>query len=86
LAQKPDPSSAFCYLFDIYLILTQGCDNRPMEWIAMALAAMHAGGIDAIAGGGGLVMLPALFAAYPTTAAATLLGTKFTNPPTLPAP
>ncbi|RCX10835.1 hypothetical protein IP95_00266 [Extensimonas vulgaris] len=42
----------------------------------MALAAMLAGGIDAIAGGGGLVMLPALFAAYPTTAAATLLGTN----------
>jgi hypothetical protein len=38
-------------------------------------AAFGAGVIDAMAGGGGLVQLPALFAAYPTTAPATLLGT-----------
>jgi hypothetical protein len=38
-------------------------------------AAFGAGVIDAMAGGGGLVQLPALFAAYPTTPHPTLLGT-----------
>ncbi len=38
-------------------------------------AAFGAGVIDAMAGGGGLVQLPALFAAYPTTPPPTLLGT-----------
>jgi uncharacterized membrane protein YfcA len=39
-------------------------------------AAFLAGGIDAIVGGGGLIQLPALFAALPTAAPATLLGTS----------
>jgi uncharacterized membrane protein YfcA len=38
-------------------------------------AAFGAGVIDAMAGGGGLVQLPALFAAYPTMPPPTLLGT-----------
>jgi uncharacterized membrane protein YfcA len=38
-------------------------------------AAFGAGVIDAMAGGGGLVQLPALFAVYPSTPPATLLGT-----------
>ena len=38
-------------------------------------AAFGAGVIDAMAGGGGLVQLPALFAAYPATPHPTLLGT-----------
>jgi len=38
-------------------------------------AAFGAGLIDAMAGGGGLVQLPALFAAYPATPHTTLLGT-----------
>jgi uncharacterized membrane protein YfcA len=38
-------------------------------------AASAAGVIDAMAGGGGLVQVPALFAAYPTTPHPTLLGT-----------
>jgi uncharacterized membrane protein YfcA len=38
-------------------------------------AAFGAGVIDAMAGGGGLVQLPALFAAYPSTPHTTLLGT-----------
>jgi hypothetical protein len=38
-------------------------------------AAFGAGLIDAMAGGGGLIQLPALFAAYPHTAHTTLLGT-----------
>jgi uncharacterized membrane protein YfcA len=38
-------------------------------------AAFGAGVIDAMAGGGGLIQLPALFAAYPSTSHPTLLGT-----------
>jgi len=34
-----------------------------MEWILMTLASLLAGFVDAIVGGGGLVMVPALFAA-----------------------
>jgi hypothetical protein len=39
------------------------------------VAAFGAGVIDAMAGGGGLVQLPALFAAFPSTPHTTLLGT-----------
>ncbi len=39
-------------------------------------AAFLAGGVDAIVGGGGLIQLPALFAALPNTLPATLLGTS----------
>lgn len=42
----------------------------------MSLASGLAGIIDAIVGGGGLVLVPALFAAFPTTAPATLFGTN----------
>jgi hypothetical protein len=45
------------------------------EIVFVLVAAFGAGVIDAMAGGGGLVQLPALFAAYPTTPHATLLGT-----------
>lgn len=42
----------------------------------MGCASLLAGFVDAIVGGGGLVMVPALFAAFPGTAPATLLGTN----------
>jgi uncharacterized membrane protein YfcA len=42
----------------------------------LAIAAFGAGAIDAIVGGGGLIQLPALFSALPTTAPASLLGTS----------
>ncbi|WP_027014530.1 sulfite exporter TauE/SafE family protein [Comamonas composti] len=47
-----------------------------MEWIIVSLASMLAGFVDAIVGGGGLILLPALFATYPSTVPATLLGTN----------
>lgn len=47
-----------------------------MEWIVVSLASLLAGFVDAIVGGGGLILLPALFATFPTTAPATLLGTN----------
>jgi uncharacterized membrane protein YfcA len=42
----------------------------------VAVASLFAGLIDAIVGGGGLILVPALFATYPHTVPATLLGTN----------
>ncbi len=46
------------------------------EAVIVVLASGLAGFIDAIVGGGGLVLVPALFAVYPGAAPATLLGTN----------
>ncbi|UIF86164.1 TSUP family transporter [Cupriavidus sp. UYPR2.512] len=46
------------------------------EFAFLAVAAFLAGLIDAVAGGGGLVQIPAMFSAYPNIAPATLLGTN----------
>jgi uncharacterized membrane protein YfcA len=56
----------------------QPAANRPRVTLEIAfvlVAALGAGFIDAMAGGGGLVQLPALFAAFPTAPHTTLLGT-----------
>lgn len=45
-----------------------------MELIFVAGASLLAGFVDAIVGGGGLVLVPALFAAFPSTHPATLFG------------
>jgi uncharacterized membrane protein YfcA len=45
-----------------------------MELLFLATAALLAGFVDAIVGGGGLVLVPALFAAFPQAHPATLLG------------
>ena len=47
-----------------------------MEWILVSLASLFAGFVDAIVGGGGLILLPALFATFPGAPPATLLGTN----------
>ncbi len=47
-----------------------------LEFLFSALASLLAGFIDAVAGGGGLVLLPALFSAFPGAAPATLMGTN----------
>lgn len=47
-----------------------------MEWLFVTLASLMAGFVDAIVGGGGLILVPALFAAFPGTAPATLLGSN----------
>lgn len=47
-----------------------------MEIFFTTLASAFAGFVDAIVGGGGLILLPALFSAYPWSAPATLLGTN----------
>jgi hypothetical protein len=46
-----------------------------LEIIFVLAAAFGAGFIDAMAGGGGLIQLPALFAVFPNTPHTTLLGT-----------
>ena len=46
------------------------------ELLIVAAAAALAGFVDAIVGGGGLVLVPALFAVYPQAVPATLLGTN----------
>ena len=48
----------------------------PMESLFISLASFFAGMIDSIVGGGGLILVPALFATYPTASPATLLGTN----------
>src|SRR5690606_15334245 len=45
-------------------------------WLFLLPAAFLAGLVDAVVGGGGLIQIPALFAAYPQAAPATLFGTN----------
>lgn len=47
-----------------------------MELFLASLASLLAGLIDAIVGGGGLILVPALFAIFPTAQPATLFGTN----------
>lgn len=44
--------------------------------VYLFVAAFFAGLVDAVVGGGGLIQVPALFAAWPQTAPATLFGTN----------
>ena len=47
-----------------------------MEILLVSLASLFAGMVDSIVGGGGLILIPALFATFPTAPPATLLGTN----------
>jgi uncharacterized protein len=47
-----------------------------MEMLIVTLASLLAGFIDSIVGGGGLVLVPALFAVFPQAHPATLFGTN----------
>lgn len=51
-------------------------DFFSLTTVFLAVAALAAGFIDAVAGGGGLIQVPALFAASPSSFPATLLGTN----------
>lgn len=46
-----------------------------IELFSVVLASLLAGFVDAVVGGGGLVLVPALFSAFPQAAPATLFGT-----------
>ena len=47
-----------------------------LELAIVTLASLFAGCVDAIVGGGGLILVPALFGVFPEAAPATLLGTN----------
>ena len=47
-----------------------------MEWITVTIASLFAGFVDAVVGGGGLILTPALFSTFPAAMPATLLGTN----------
>jgi len=47
-----------------------------IDLVMVAAASALAGFVDAVVGGGGLVLVPALFATYPGAAPATLFGTN----------
>jgi uncharacterized membrane protein YfcA len=47
-----------------------------MEMLIVSLASLLAGFIDSIVGGGGLVLVPALFATFPNAHPASLFGTN----------
>ena len=47
-----------------------------LDLVLVSLASMMAGMVDSIVGGGGLILIPALFATYPTAPPATLFGTN----------
>ena len=45
-----------------------------MDLLLLLIASLFAGFVDAVVGGGGLILVPTLFAVFPTTHPATLLG------------
>ena len=47
-----------------------------MEFVIVSLASLLAGLVDSIVGGGGLILVPALFATFPGAAPPTLFGTN----------
>lgn len=47
-----------------------------LQWSALGLAALAAGLVDAVVGGGGMIQLPAMFALLPQAWPAALLGTS----------
>jgi uncharacterized membrane protein YfcA len=47
-----------------------------MELLIVSLASLLAGFVDSIVGGGGLILVPALFATFPAAQPATLFGTN----------
>jgi uncharacterized membrane protein YfcA len=60
----------------LFLWLILECDNDRMEMFVVSLASLLAGFVDSIVGGGGLILVPALFAVFPTAHPATLFGTN----------
>jgi uncharacterized membrane protein YfcA len=77
------PSAAQAALFFAPVSVAAGQAQDPsgatigrMELLIVSLASLLAGLIDAIVGGGGLILLPVLFATFPGAAPATLFGTN----------
>lgn len=51
-------------------------DVFPADYLILIMAALFAGLMDAVVGGGGLIQIPALFGVFPQTTPATLFGTN----------
>jgi uncharacterized membrane protein YfcA len=49
---------------------------HPLDLLTVTLASLFAGFVDAIVGGGGLILVPALFSVFPSATPATLFGTN----------
>lgn len=47
-----------------------------LHWLGLGLAALFAGFVDAVVGGGGLIQIPALLAGFPAETPARLFGTN----------
>jgi uncharacterized membrane protein YfcA len=62
-------------IFRAFLHLVSG-GQVMLDYVVLCGAAFVAGLIDAVVGGGGLVLVPTLFSVFPNTAPATLLGTN----------
>ena len=58
----------------VFFRLSVGATIHFMELLLVSLASLFAGFVDSIVGGGGLILVPALFAMFPTTHPATLFG------------
>jgi uncharacterized protein len=59
------------------LPLRNACPRRrTLDLLTVTLASLFAGFVDAIVGGGGLILVPALFSVFPGAAPATLFGTN----------
>lgn len=56
--------------------IVSGVAMNDIDLMLLVLAALFAGYIDAVAGGGGLIQVPALFAALPGEGAARIFGTN----------
>jgi len=50
--------------------------STDMELLVVSLASLLAGFVDSVVGGGGLILVPALFATFPGAPPATLFGTN----------
>ncbi len=68
------PASSHCRHSDVFHV-KQMMDTE-LLFVALGLAAMFAGFVDAVVGGGGLIQIPALLAAFPASAPANLFGTN----------
>lgn len=75
-SQAPSQLGAFLFAPPLRQDRAFIAQSTLMEWIFVSLASALAGFVDAIVGGGGLILVPAMFAAFPSAAPATLFGTN----------
>jgi len=68
------PGACCFFVLCFFILLLGACDNLPMDLIIVSLASLCAGFVDSIVGGGGLILVPVMFATFPTAHPATLLG------------